>query len=191
MIEYTYVKGSENNQEAVTFMTSHEFKPVNATVNVDMLLCGVQKYLWNDAEGNVQTGPLTKEMQIDILRLVDMERKKICEKNGPKSMDDIQNCGLRCFDDYVFPGDQVTEDVVDYFMNLLPPAFMSYGILQVGEPVSHEYDEKNEGFRATFSTFVKGDTSWIYAGNCFLRETVNRTKHRSISSVIREIENGK
>lgn len=191
MMQYNYVKGSENTQEAVTFMTSVAFKPVQATVNVDMLLSGSQYYLWYDDANTVQTGYLSKEMQIDILRLVDKERSKIRQKNSPKSLEDIWECGFRKFDDYVIPGDQVTEDVVDHFMNILPPAYMSYGMLQVGEAVSHEYDEDKKSWRPTFSTFVKRDKEWFYVGNCFLREDINRTKPHTISAIIEKIERSK
>lgn len=42
--------------------------------------------------------------------------------------------------DYLRKGDIVSEDIVDNFMDMLPPRAMSYGYLQVGEPHSHVYD---------------------------------------------------
>lgn len=39
--------------------------------------------------------------------------------------------------DYLRKGDIVEENLVDYFMNVMPPRAMSYGCLQVGEPHSH------------------------------------------------------
>ena len=45
--------------------------------------------------------------------------------------------------DYLNKGDIVSEDIVDNFMDMLPPMAMSYDYLQVGEPFSHVYDIDN------------------------------------------------
>lgn len=41
-------------------------------------------------------------------------------------------------------GDIVSEDLVENFMNVLPPRAMSYGDLQMGEPYSHVYESTTD-----------------------------------------------
>lgn len=85
-----------------------------------------------------------------------------------------ERTGKGSFYDYVRKGDIVSEDIVDNFMNLLPPRAMSYGYLQVGEPYSHMYDI-DRCLRPTFMTFAKCNGVWRYYGNCFAYETVDKT----------------
>ena len=44
------------------------------------------------------------------------------------------------FEEAASPGDYVEERIVDEMRDCLPPAFMSFGFLQTGEPYSHELD---------------------------------------------------
>lgn len=67
--------------------------------------------------------------------------------------------------DFLEVGDLVDEDFVDYFIGVLPPATMNSHCIQIGEPYSHI------GRRATYSTLVKTNEGWAYAGHCFRGET--------------------
>lgn len=63
--------------------------------------------------------------------------------------------------EYLAVGDEVDEEMIDYFRDILPPATISTFILQVGEASDHI-----DG-RATFMTFKKENGKWIYKGDCF------------------------
>ena len=76
--------------------------------------------------------------------------------------------------DYLQKGDIVSEDIIDNFMNLLPPRALSYRFLQVGEAYSHAYDIDRR-LRPTYMTFAKSDGQWRFYGNCFSYETVDRS----------------
>lgn len=65
-------------------------------------------------------------------------------------------------------------DIVDNFMNRLPPKAMSHRYLQVGEPYDHVYDIDGR-LRAIYMTFTKCDGQWRYYGNCFLWETIDKS----------------
>ena len=67
----------------------------------------------------------------------------------------------KTIDEYLNIGDEVDEEMVDYFRDILPPKTYRSDILQVGEP----YDHING--RAIYLTFKKEDSRWIYKGNCF------------------------
>lgn len=69
------------------------------------------------------------------------------------------------------PGDYVEERIVDDMRDVLPPAKMERGFLQVGEPYSHEFDPETGHWRGTFPTFVKEGQNWKYCGNCFTGKT--------------------
>ena len=67
-------------------------------------------------------------------------------------------------------GDYFTEDMVNYFMDLLPPACMRSDCCQIGEPSSIRIDEEGKG-RETYSTFKKiHEGIWKYCGDCFVGE---------------------
>ena len=165
-MNYRYIKGAERVKESVEFDTAE----TTCKVNIDLLLCGINKF--PRADGNTET--LTPERRYEILKFVEQERGKFVHKAGPKSMEDWENSGLGSFDEFFFPGDTVTEDVYDNFLDILPPATMRRNLLQVGEPAAHEKDPETGNYRATYSTFVRTDGLWWYAGECFLGETVNR-----------------
>jgi hypothetical protein len=76
--------------------------------------------------------------------------------------------------DYLNKGDIVSEDIVDNFMNMLPPRVMLCGFLQVGEPYSHVYDI-SRALRPTYMNFAKCGGHWRYYGNCFAYETIDRS----------------
>lgn len=72
-------------------------------------------------------------------------------------------------------GDLVEEQVVDNFMDMLPPACMRSDCSQVGEPYSHRIDEKTGKSRPTFATFRRVEKGvWEYRGNCFRGENTER-----------------
>lgn len=74
-------------------------------------------------------------------------------------------------------GEYFTEDMVDFFMNLLPPACMRSDCSQIGEPYSNRIDENGEG-RTTYSTFKKvNDGIWEYCGDCFRGENYMHGKN--------------
>ncbi len=76
-------------------------------------------------------------------------------------------------------GDYVDEEIVNSLMNALPPRTLSENLLQVGEPYCTKFDEKNNMYRSTFSTFkrVAGQTPneiWEFVGHCFAGEDSER-----------------
>ena len=176
-----YLKGSEHSPESVEFDTEN----TTCVVNVNLLLCGIKKYPCGDgSDKNLST----KECY-DILNFVEQERGRFIHKAGPKSMASWENSGLGSFDDYFVPGDIVTEDVYDNFLNILPPATMWKNLLQVGGSVAYEKDPETGKYRATYTTFAKTDGQWWYVGECFIRETINRrTRPNKLSLRISEVE---
>ena len=80
------------------------------------------------------------------------------------------------FDDAAKVGDRVEEAIVDDFVNSLPPACMTHGYVQSGEPYSHEWDPEKEQYRPTFATFMKDGDHWIYLGHCFYKGTKHQQR---------------
>jgi hypothetical protein len=72
-------------------------------------------------------------------------------------------------------GDLVTRQVVDNFMDALPPASMRYDCSQLGEPYSHMKDPASGRIRPTFLTFrAIACGVWMCCGHCFAGENVER-----------------
>lgn len=75
----------------------------------------------------------------------------------------------------VIIGDYVSEQVVNDFMDMLPPLTLTSALMQVGEPYAQRYDAKNSRYRSTFTTFKRvSETVWEYCGDCFAGESVIR-----------------
>ena len=68
-------------------------------------------------------------------------------------------------EEYLSIGSIVDQEMVDYFLNVLPPACWNGYVIQIGEPYSH-VDGK-----ATFHTLHKTDLGWTYVGTCFKGQT--------------------
>lgn len=88
--------------------------------------------------------------------------------NGKEIIDNEHYFGLNACE----AGDYFTEDMVDGFMNVLPPACMRSDCSQIGEPVSDKMD-KDGKYKPTYATFKKVDKGiWEYCGDCFIGENV-------------------
>lgn len=86
--------------------------------------------------------------------------------NGKEIVDKEHYVGLDAHE----VGEYFTEDMIDFFMDLLPPACMRNDCSQIGEPCSSRIDENGKG-RTTYSTFKKVDDGiWEYCGDCFRGE---------------------
>jgi len=79
------------------------------------------------------------------------------------------NCDLA---EYLQVGNIVDVELVEYAFNCMPPITMNGEMVQMGEPYSHREDETGK-WRATWSTFVKTEFGWVYAGHCFKGSHLN------------------
>ena len=77
-------------------------------------------------------------------------------------------------DSYLQPGDEVARDMADHFANLVPPALMREGLLQVGTP----YDSQPG---PTFGTFSEEAGEWRFCGYCFLDEDAEPKRDPSLT----------
>lgn len=64
------------------------------------------------------------------------------------------------FTEFAEVGDEVDEEIIDYFIGCLPPVFYSSTIVQCGEP----YDHFGKNGQARYMTFKKIDDKWFYVG---------------------------
>lgn len=62
-------------------------------------------------------------------------------------------------------GELVTNETVEHFINVLPPACMNGRCIQIGE-----CSDVVNG-RSTYPTLKKVDNGWVYAGDCYRGET--------------------
>ena len=100
-----------------------------------------------------------------------------------KTMEEWDGTGLS-FCDFAEVGDEVDEEIYDYFLDILPPACFTSRLLQVGEPAAHRVDE-NGNFRPIFTTFERGRVyddpenpdgrmAIVYRGECFFGQTTDK-----------------
>lgn len=169
---YQYYRGSKDSREVVELRVDKRGKHItDCVVDVDLLLCGIKTFPC----GNGEDLKLTAQQRVDILELVQAERKKITGGVEVKTMESWYGSGLN-FDDYCFPGDTVGEDVVDYFVNVVPPITLRSDCVQAGE--EHSCERSDDGkYRATYTTFHRtGDGLCRFDGYCFKGENKNRVE---------------
>lgn len=166
-----YYRGSRDSYEAVEFdVEKRGHYETTCVVNVDLLRCGIKAAPC----GNGDDYKLNPEERLEILKFVQEERRKLTEGIDVKSMEGWLQSGLPTFEDYAQPGDTVTEDIVEHFVNSVPPILMRQSCTQAGEAFSIAHDD-NDIYRNTYTTFHKaGEGLWIFDGYCFKGENENR-----------------
>lgn len=183
--EFTYFKRSENNREMVRFVISdlRSSNVVTYTVFADMLLCGIY-HCYDEANKMLEMPP---KLCLKVLRFIREERdKSTCEKI--KSLANWLNSGLPDFEDYCKPGDTVSGDIVEHFVNCCPPCTCLSSCTQVGEVYSCEADSDGT-YHNTYITFHQIDsTNWMFDGYCYLNENENKVNNYSkLSRLIEKI----
>lgn len=168
---YRYAQGGQRAQEAVDFDIVRGGKYVTTcVVNVQLLLAGILVFPC----GNGDDYKITAGDRLEILRFVQRNRERILKAEPVKTLQGWRDSGLSSFEDYVKPGDEVAEDIVEDLINSVPPVSTSASCTQTGEPYSMVLCE-NGNWRNTFLTFHrKTEGVWIYDGTCVGGSNVNR-----------------
>lgn len=79
------------------------------------------------------------------------------------------------FDKIAEPGDFVEEDIVDSFINCVPPVCLRSDCTQCGEPYSYEEDPVSKTWKPTYTTFKRVTVGiYVYCGTCFYGENERR-----------------
>lgn len=64
------------------------------------------------------------------------------------------------FTEFAAIGDEVDEEIAEYFIETLPPVTWNSEMIQMGEP----YDHNGKNGRARYLTLEKIDGKWFYTG---------------------------
>ena len=178
-MKYIYYKATRNSREAVAFdIMRGELYVTTCVVDVDLLICGIKTFPC----GNGDDVTLTPQQRLEILELVQSERKAIVSREKVKTLAGWRDSCLN-FDEYIFLGDKVAQDIVDEMVNSVPPVTMCLTCTQSGEPFSAEPGDDGE-MRDTYPTFHRvegflwqGERFWIFDGYCFRDENKSRYDH--------------
>ena len=105
-----------------------------------------------------------EEYAEDLIRIT-APRERVID-GEVKTLQGWRDSGINHFRNYVNVEDKVAVDIVNYFIELLPPRSYKSGFFQIGEP----YDHVKEGARyGTFIYLYKDENYkevWQYKGNC-------------------------
>ena len=151
-------------------------------INVPQMLGGGT--VFKDQNGNRIELTATHKFAALQCALVAQDRLKY--NNKRKTFDEWTDSGAIDFDSYVEIGNEVDEAIVDNFLEMLPPAYHSSHLMQMGEPNQHLSDDKGN-FRPTFMTFEKVDGKWYYHGYCFCGMTENKKRFPSYADMIEKL----
>lgn len=167
---YRYHRGGPDTRESIDFdIMDGDAYETTCVVDVDLLLCGIRQFPC----GNGDDRRLAPEEVVKVLEAA-LEGRKALTSAAVKTMDGWHASGLN-FDEYCKPGDEVSEDIVEYFINVLPPITLWATLVQAGEPHSHEPTSGPFGLLApTYTTFRKQDGHWHYRGACFKGQSDNK-----------------
>lgn len=105
-----------------------------------------------------------------------------------KTMEDWNNSKENYFESFFKPGDIVDQDVVEYFVNSLPPVTLREYFVQAGEPYNHRVDPEDKICKATYPTFERGIENWIYKGNCFKDKDYDMTYATEVIEETEDLE---
>ena len=151
-------------------------------VNVAQMMGGGT--VFPDLEGN--RVELTATHKFAALQCALIAQEQLKYSSHEKTMDEWTSSGAIDFDAYAEINDAVDEAIVQNFLELLPPAYNSSILMQMGEPNEHLPDEKGN-YRPTYMTFEKVDGKWYYRGYCFLGTTENRKHFPSYADMIAKV----
>lgn len=184
MRDYKYIPGNWTThevREAVEFdIVRNRQYVTTCVVDIQLLLAGITAFPC----GNGDDFKITPGDRLDILRVVQTNREKITTVDGVKTLDSWRRSCLN-LDDYLKPGDEVSQDLVDELVNGVPPLLLRSTCTQIGEPFGSACVDGRWG--ETYTTFHrKTQDTWIYDGACFKGENINRED--GLSSIERAIK---
>lgn len=78
-----------------------------------------------------------------------------------KTYKEWMDSDTKTIEEYLNVGDEVDNEIIEHFTEILPPKTCNLCMLQVGEP-SYHIDGK-----ALYMTFTNENSKWIYKGDCF------------------------
>lgn len=98
--------------------------------------------------------------------------KEYYNKYATKTMEDWHESKAENFDQFFKPGDIVSKEIVDVFLNSVPPITEHTDFIQAGEAYDTAFDKEDNKLKNTYTTFEKEGDDWIYKGNCFKGKNV-------------------
>lgn len=118
---------------------------------------------------------------------------------GLKTLSGWRESGLPSVEDYLEVGDEVDGEMLDYFLNVLPPRTNRAGLLQAGGEIS-TVKNIDGGWLPTHLTFKQQGGTWRYAGRCFAGsaepvqeyqsslERMMLTRYKQLGCIAQEVE---
>lgn len=185
-IKYRYYKGGKVDRECVYFeVTDDSYRTTTCVVNVPMLIDG---YINTFPCGSGADYLLSTQERLEILEAVKRGRSRYTDA-FIKTVECWKLSGIGTFEDYCRPGDLVDEEIVEYFVNSVPPHTLRGDCTQAGEPYSLEKDPKTGKYRNTWTTFHReAGGMWRFDGACFTGENVHRAGEMSkLERAIKEL----
>ena len=184
-----YIRGTRERYETVEFdIFRNRTYSTTCVVNVHLLMQGIMFHPC----GNGDTVTLNMGQKLEILEFVQKERAKLLGCSLVKTYQGWIGSGISDFTDYCFPGDTVDREMVDCFVNSVPPLMRRESCTQGGEPKGPEKDPVSGQWRNTYLTFSRKTSSlWRYDGECFRGENSNRARYVSrLQRCIADCKNG-
>lgn len=126
------------------------------------------KVIAKKIQAKLQLKPIFQDVKLE---LEERERTQKLRKRRKCNNKKVYNWDW-FYCDALDEGDYVEAEVVEYFMNCIPPACYRSDCAQIGEAYNSIPDSTGN-FRSTFMTFKRYDSNtWEFCGYCFIGENV-------------------
>ena len=86
---------------------------------------------------------------------------------------------------YVLSGDIVEEEIVKYFVSVVPPKTHTDDFIQCGKWCGNAFDKDTGRSGSLYLTFKKDGEYWTYCGTCFEGETEDRQHYEFAEDIER------
>lgn len=192
-----YNKGGPHNMEriAVPVISKSDGKLVaNLETVVILVECG-NIYHYLDSGFAVR---LSDAQMVTVANEILKKRAEV-RGTGLKTLSGWRESGLPSVEDYLEVGDEVDGEMLDYFLNVLPPRTNRAGLLQAGGEISTAKNISG-GWLPTHLTFKQQGGTWRYAGRCFAGsaepvqeyqsslERMMLTRYKQLGCIAQEVE---
>lgn len=165
-----YTPASDKKSGVVVFKYITENGERTLSVNPDDLN-HKKKFGVNE---NGQLVELTDAEVLNTIIFTEKYKMTIRGKEKIKTLKGWQESGFRTFEEYVKPNNLVSEDIVNYFINISTPVIWNSLYVQVGGAADHIIDDNGKE-QPCYLTFKRetNESNWRFLGVCFKNDSKN------------------
>ncbi len=164
-----YSPGSKIDEEHVTLFYKSDNGIRSVSVTAENLFN--ENYIGTTQDGN--TVKLKPAEIYNATLFILNGRSHYRRENEPKTLNSWLNCGIPDLFDYVYPGDEVEEELIDHFIKDMEGTYKRCDYIQAGKAISVRYDNQSSVWPAYHTFALNENDKWCYIGICREKDNKN------------------